>query len=176
MHKKGNGICALIVLLLLCPQALAIEATPASWKVYQTLETGAEKVEVLVDYTRYEDVRLCVINVDEGSFLPELAERMNLLWDAEKRIAVVSWDTRSTELTFLYRPDPQKTGDTAVTGELVFSCYNADGERIYHDRVRIVRTDAGLRLSIKPVEEAPQTAPRPSAQIIQEAPAPTVRP
>ncbi len=65
-------ICALIVLLLLCPQALAIEATPAPWEVYQSLETGAEQVEVLVDYTRYEEVRLCVINVDEGSFLKAL--------------------------------------------------------------------------------------------------------
>lgn len=142
MHKRRNGICVLIVLLLLCPRAPAIEATPVPWEVYQTLKTSPEQVEVLVDYTRYKDVHLCVIKVDEGSFLPELAERMTLFWDGEERIAVIAWDTRRTELTFLYRPGAQKPGGTAVTGELVFSCYNADGERIQHDRVSIIRAVA----------------------------------
>lgn len=154
MLKRERGICLLMVLLLLCSQALAIEATPVPWRVYQTLESSAEQVEVLVDCACYRDARLCVINVDEGSFLPELAEKTTLFWDGDERVAVVSWDTRRTSLTFCYRPSAQRPGDTAVVGKLLFSYYNADGERIRQDRVNIVITDTGLRLSVKPAEEA----------------------
>jgi len=144
----------LIVLLLLCSQALAAEATPVPWKVYQTLASSAEQVEVLVDCACYKDAHLCVISVDEGSFLPELSGETTLFWDGDERIAVIAWDTRRPKLTFCYRPGPKKPNGTSVAGELLFSYYNADGERINQDRVNIVLTNAGLRLSVKPVVES----------------------
>lgn len=152
MLKRKSNICMLIVLLLLCSQALAIETTPVPWRVYRTLESSAEQIEILVDCTCYKDVHLCVINVDEGGLLPELAEKTTLFWDGDERTAVIAWDTRRTELVFCYRPSFQKQGGSSVVGELLFSYYNANGERINQDRVRVVSTNMGLRLSIIPVE------------------------
>lgn len=156
MLKKGRGICVLIVLLLLCSQALATEATPEPWQVYQTLESSSGQVEVLLDCSRYKDVHMCVINVDDGSFLPELAKGTTLFWDGNEQIAVITWDTYLRTLTFSYRPSSKKQYGTSVVGELLFSYFNSDGERIIQDRVNVVLTDAGLRLSVKSVEETPQ--------------------
>lgn len=160
MHRKRSAACALLVLALLFPRALAMEASPLPWTVYRTQETGEDQIEVQLDYSRYEDIRVCAVSVDEGSFLPELAQGMTLLWDGDERTALISWDEPS-ELTFLYRPGPRGQGPAAVCGELVFSCYGADGGRIRHDRVQFVRTDSGLRLSIKSGGEESRTAPFP---------------
>lgn len=158
MYKRRSNLCILIVLLLLYPQALAAEATPEPWRIYQIIETSEEQVDILVDCSDYRNAKLCVVNVDEGSFLPELMEGMTLFWNGDEHSAAVTWDTRRRELAFCYRPDSKKPNVTSVVGELLFSYYNADGERIHHDRVSIVLTDSGLRLSIKPVEEVPAIA------------------
>ncbi len=167
MHGKRSAVCALLTVMLLFPHSLAMEASSLPWGVYRTQTTGEDQVEVLLDYSSYEDIRVCAVSVDEGSFLPELVQGMTLMWDGDERTALISWDAPS-EMTFLYRPSPRRQGTTAVSGELVFSCYNADGERIRHDRVQFVRTDSGLRLSIKSAGEEPQPAPLPGGSFPQD--------
>lgn len=95
MHGKRSAVCALLTVMLLFPHSLAMEASPLPWGVYRTQTTGEDQVEVLLDYSSYEDIRVCAVSVDEGSFLPELAQGMTLIWDGDERTALISWDAPS---------------------------------------------------------------------------------
>ena len=136
----------LLLFVWLCGSS-ALAETPAPWRDY----TVRDRLVLEVQYAT-EQVERCVLTTGEGSVFPALSEDQSFVWDGEERELTLQWSSPRLELTLAYEAAISTSlwqEGTPYEDELVFTYYDAAGNKLDEDRLFILNQLNGLTVEME---------------------------
>ena len=123
----------------------------APWRDYTVREHEANRLILEVQYAN-EMAEHCVLTTEEGTVFPALSEDQSFVWNGEKRELALQWNSPRLELTLAYEAAisaPLWQEGTPYEDELVFTYYDAAGNKLDEDRLFILNQLNGLTVEME---------------------------
>lgn len=123
----------------------------APWRDYTVREHEANRLVLEVQYAN-EMAEHCVLTTGEGTVFPVLSEDQFFVWNGEKRELTLQWNSPRLELALAYETAisaPLWQEGTPYEDELVFTYYDAAGNKLDEDRLFILNQLNGLTVEME---------------------------
>ena len=139
----------LLLFVWLCGSSALAETPPR--RDYTVREHEANRLVLEVQYAN-ELAERCVLTTGEGTVFPALSEDQSFVWNGEKQDLTLQWSSPRLELTLAYEAAisaPLWQEGTPYEDELVFTYYDAAGNKLDEDRLFILNQPNGLTVEME---------------------------